>query len=191
MPAISSLRSQRLSELRPDIEKQYVAFRLRFAWFILPIESIYRIIPLEKHIPRLTFTGENVPIIDLGKILFGQTKVKTEIPQLVVNGAIVASKPSLIVVQDRNEDLVGILSNSQPALQKVAQDKLVPLPLTYSQRWKVDCISSMTLPDENFPSLFLINCDRIVSRTINHKKKPQKLSEDVSDTKSIITAVRE
>jgi len=182
MPAISSLRSQRLSELHPDIEKQYVAFRIRFAWFILPVESTYRVIPLEKHIPKLTFSGNNVPIIDLGKILFGQAKVQTEIPQLVVNGAIVVSKPALIVVKDRNEALVGILSNSQPALQKIAQDKIVPLPLTYSKRWKVDCISSMTLPYENFPSLFLIDCDRLVSSIINVKKKLQKLSQDVSDT---------
>jgi chemotaxis signal transduction protein len=176
MAAISSLRSQKLLELRPDIEKQYVAFRLRFAWFILPIESIYRVIPLEKHIPKLTFSGQKVPIIDLGKILFGQTKVQTEIPQLVVNGAIVVSKPSLIVVQDRNVNLVGILSNSQPALQKVSQDKIGSLPLTYSQRWKVDFISSMTLPYENFPSLFLIDCDRLVSSAINYKNNPQKLS---------------
>jgi chemotaxis signal transduction protein len=182
MPAISSLRSQRLSELRSDIEKQYVAFRLRLAWFILPIESIYRVIPLEKHIPKLTFSGQNVPIIDLGKILFGQTKVQVDnIPQLVVNGAIVAAKPSLIVVQAHNEDLVGILSNSQPALQKLSQDKIVPLPLTYSQRWKVDFVSSMTLPSEDLPSLFLIDSDRFVSSVVKHKKKRQQLSQDHGD----------
>ncbi|MFN7379090.1 MAG: chemotaxis protein CheW, partial [Pseudanabaena sp.] len=127
MPAISSLRSQRLSELRHDIEKQYVTFRLRLAWFIVPIESIYRVIPLEKHIPRITLAGKSVPLIDLGKILFGQTKVQVNnIPQLVVNGAIVSSKPSLIIVCNQNKDLIGILSNSQPALQRVAQDQIVP-----------------------------------------------------------------
>jgi len=77
MPAISSLRSQRLSELRHDIEKQYVTFRLRLAWFIVPIESIYRVIPLEKHIPRITLAGKSVPLIDLGKILFGQTAMES------------------------------------------------------------------------------------------------------------------
>ncbi|OYQ65680.1 hypothetical protein B9G53_06390 [Pseudanabaena sp. SR411] len=170
MPAISSLRSQRLSELRPDIGKQYVAFRLRLAWFILPIESIYRVIPLEKHIPKITFLGQNVPIIDLGKILFGQTKAKVEnVPQLVVNGAIVASKPSLIIVHRQNEDLVGILSNSQPALQKVSQDQIVSLPPTYSQRWKVDFISSMTLPSQDFPSLFVIDSDRLISTALKKK----------------------
>lgn len=170
MPAISSLRSQRLSELRPDIGKQYVAFRLRLAWFILPIESIYRVIPLEKHIPKITFLGQNVPIIDLGKILFGQTKAKGDnVPQLVVNGAIVASKPSLIIVHSQNEDLVGILSNSQPALQKVSQDQIVSLPPTYSQRWKVDFISSMTFPSQGFPSLFAIDSDRLILTALKKK----------------------
>lgn len=173
MPAISSLRSQRLSELRPNIGQQYVTFRLRIAWFILPIESIYRVIPLEKYIPKLTFLGKNVPIIDLGKILFGQTKIPANrIPQLTINGAIVSSKPSLIVVRNQNEDLVGILSNSQPALQRVSQDLIVPLPATYNQRWKVDFISSMTLPSNDLPSLFTINSDRLISSVINHQKTP-------------------
>jgi chemotaxis signal transduction protein len=164
MPAISSLRSQRLSELRPDIGQQYVAFRLRLAWFILPIESIYRVIPLEKHIPKITLVGKSVPLIDLGKILFGKTKVPvSDIPQLAVNGAIVSSKPSLIIVGNQNEDLVGILSNSQPALQRVPQDQILPLPPTYGERWKVDFISSMTLPSKEIPSLFAINSDRLIS----------------------------
>ena len=178
MPAISSLRSQRLSELRPDIGKQFVAFRLRLAWFILPIESIYRVIALEKHIPKITFLGQNVPIVDLGKILFAQTKVQAgNIPQLLVNGAIVASKPSLIVMHNQNEDLIGILSNSQPALQRVSEDQIVSLPQTYSQRWKVDFISSMTLPSQDLPSLFVIDSDRLISTMVKPKKKPELLEK--------------
>ncbi len=164
MPAISSLRSQRLSQLNPDIDQQYIAFRLRLAWFILPIDSIYRVIPLDKHIPKLTLAGQDVPVVDLGKLLFGQTKAKNNtVPQLIVNGAIVASKPSLIVVRSQTEDLVGILSNSQPALQKISQDTIVPLPLTYSQSWKVNFIKSMTIPSKEKPALFLINSDRLVA----------------------------
>jgi chemotaxis signal transduction protein len=168
MPAITSLRSQRLSDLRPDIGQQYVAFRLRVGWFILPIDSIYRVIPIEKHIPKLTLSGQNVPAIDLGRLLFGQTKVPIKnIPQLVINGAVVVSKPSLIIVRNQTENLVGILSNSQPALQRVAQDEIVTLPLTYSQRWKVDFITSMTLPSKDRPSLFSIDSDRLVATVIN------------------------
>jgi len=170
MPAISSLRSQRLSEFQPDIAQQYVAFRLRLAWFILPIDSIYRVISLEKYIPKLTFSGQNVPAIDLGRVLFGQTKVPlNSIPQLVVSGAVVVSKPSLIIVRSQTEDLIGLLSNSQPALQRVSQDEIVALPQTYSQRWKVDFISSMTLPSEERPSLFVIDSDRLVATILKKK----------------------
>ena len=164
MPAISSLRSQRLSGLKSDSEKQYVAFRLRLGWFILPIEAIYRVIPLENHIPKLTFAGQKVMIVDLGKILFGQNKSQSgKIPQLIANGAIVSSKPSLIVVSSHAGKLVGVLSNSQPALQKIAQNQLVPLPLTYTQNWKVDYINYMTLPSQDMPSLFAIDSDRLVA----------------------------
>jgi len=164
MPAISSLRSQRLLELRPDIGQQYVTFRLRIAWFILPIESIYRVITLEKHVPKVTFAGDNIPIIDLGKLLFHQTKAQSsDIQQLVINGAVVASKPSLIIARNQEEKLVGILSNSQPALQRISQDDLVSLPTTYSQRWKVDFITAMTLPIKERPSLFSIDSDRLIA----------------------------
>lgn len=164
MPAISSLRSQRLLALRPDIGQQYVTFRLRIAWFFLPIESIYRVIPLEKHVPKITFAGDNIPIIDLGKLLFNQTKVQSSDPQqLVINGAVVAPNPSLIITRNRAENLVGILSNSQPALQRISQDEIVSLPITYSQRWKVNFITAMTLPTKERPSLFAIDSDRLIA----------------------------
>lgn len=164
MAAISSLRSQRLRELSPNIAKQYVAFRLRIAWFAVPIEFIYRIIALEKQVPKITFGGNNITIIDLGKLLFGQTKGQNnDIPQLVVNGAVVASKPSLIVVRNQTDDLVGILSNSQPAMQSISLEQIVPLPATYSQKWKIDFINSMTIPSPERPSLFIINSDRLLA----------------------------
>ncbi|PZO40006.1 MAG: hypothetical protein DCF19_12505 [Pseudanabaena frigida] len=168
MPAISSLRSQRLLELRPDIGKQYVAFRLRLAWFILPVASIYRVIPIERHIPKITCSGESVPTIDLGKSLFGKTKATSDrAPQLIVNGATVAPKPSLIVVHNQNKNFVGLLSNSQPALQRVSQDEIVSLPPTYSHQWKVDFITAMTIPSKECPSLFLIDSDRFVAAILN------------------------
>lgn len=174
MPSISSLRSQRLLKPRPDIGRQYVAFRLRIAWFVLPIESIYRVIPLEKHVPKVTLAGDNIQIIDLGKILFGQMKIQNNIPALVVNGAEVISKPSLIIVCNQHEQLVGILSNSQPALQLVSQNDIVPLPTTYSQRWKVDFIDSMTLPSQERPSLFVINSDLFVSAVSKNSSLTEK-----------------
>jgi len=167
MAAISSLRSQRLRESQSDIAKQYVAFRLRIAWFALPIEFIYRIIALEKQVPKITFSGNNIPIVDLGKLLFGQNKGQSnDIQQLVVNGAVVASKPSLIVVRNQTDDLVGILSNSQPAMQSISQEQIVPLPATYSHRWKIDFINSMTIPSPERPSLFVIDSDRFVSAVL-------------------------
>jgi hypothetical protein len=137
---------------------------------MLPIASIYRVIALEKHIPQLTLSGNNVPILDLGKFLFGKVS-RANFPQLMVNGAVVASKPSLLVVRGQSQQtdldgLVGILSNSQPALQKISDDQIVPLPPTYSQQWKVDFINLMTLPSQDRPSLFVIDSDRLVSKIL-------------------------
>ncbi|MDX2254944.1 MAG: hypothetical protein NW214_05460 [Pseudanabaenaceae cyanobacterium bins.39] len=173
MPIISPLRSQRLANLRPDIGDQYVAFRLRLAWFVLPIKSIYRVIPIQKHIPKVTFSGQSIPVVDVGKLLFGQVKVNIEqIPPLVVNGATVSAKPSLLIVQGQQSSLeemevscpplVGVLSNSQPALQRLTEQQFVQVPPTYSQRWNVDFIKSMTLPSVDCPSLFAIDVDELI-----------------------------
>ena len=179
MPSISSLRSNRLSQLRPDAAKHYVAFRLRIAWFILPIASIYRLMPLEENIPELTALGKKVPLIDLGRVLFGQTQVnKDDIPQLSVGGAIVSSKPSIIIVRNQAEDLVGLLCNSQPAMQLVNSDEIVALPRTYSQRWKIDFIPSMTLPLLDRPSLFLIDSDRLINAIQKKQAAPIKREGD-------------
>ena len=78
-------------------------------------------------------------------------------------------------MHSQNEALIGILSNSQPALQRVSQAQIVSLPQTYSQRWKVDFISSMTLPSEDLPSLFVIDSDRLISNMVKTKKKPELL----------------
>jgi len=169
MPSITSLRSNRLAQLRPDTGKQYVTFRLRIAWFIVPIASIYRLMPIEENVPKFTDLGQNVPLIDLGRVLFGQTKIKkNDIPQLSVGGAIVSSKPSLIIIRNQSENLVGLLCNSQPAMQLITGNEIVSLPQTYSQRWKVDFITSMTLPLSDRPSLFLIDSDRLID-TIQKK----------------------
>jgi hypothetical protein len=52
---------------------------------------------------------------------------------------------------------------------QVTEDEIVALPKTYSQRWKVDFISSMTLPLSDRPSLFLIDSDRLID-TIQKKQ---------------------
>jgi chemotaxis signal transduction protein len=176
MPITSSLRSQRLASLRPDIGDQYVAFRLRLAWFVLPIKSIYRVIPIQRHIPKLTFAGQGVPVVDVGKLLFGQIRINIDqVPQLVVNGAAVSAKPSLVVVRGHDlsdmsggaeERLLGVLSNSQPALQRLMPSQLVKVPPTYSQTWKVNFIESMTLPSINCPPLFVLNVERLMQSAI-------------------------
>jgi chemotaxis signal transduction protein len=170
MAALSSLRSQRISNQRAEIEQQYVAFRLRLGWFILPVAAIFRVLPVEKQLPTITLSGAKVPLIDLGRSLFGKNTSQTA-PVLLVGGSPVANKPSLLIVRsqvDTKEAYVGLLCNSQPALQRIAPSEIVPLPPTYAKQWKVDFVTSMTLPIASRPSLFAIDPDLFVS-TIHAK----------------------
>jgi hypothetical protein len=63
-------------------------------------------------------------------------------------------------------------------MQLVASDEIVALPRTYSQRWKVDFIPSMTLPLVDRPSLFLIDSDRLINAIQKKQSAPIKREGD-------------
>ncbi len=159
--ALSSLRSRRFSTQSAEVLEQYIAFRLRSAWFVLPINTIYRVLPLaDKKVPKVEFAGKSIPLIDLGKLLFGKDAIKPAAP-LILNGSPVANQPSLIIISDRNGIMLSIPSNSQPALLRLSQSQFSPLSPTLAQRWQVDFIPKMTQPTDERPALFAIDPDRL------------------------------
>jgi len=164
--ALSSLRSRRFSGQSVEILEKYVAFRLRAAWFVLPITAIYRVLPLaDKKVPKVEFMGKSVLLIDVGKLLFGKDPIKPAAP-LILNGSPVANQPSLIIISDRNGIMISIPSNSQPALLRLSQSQFLPLPPTLAHRWQVDFISGMTKPIEERPDLFAIDPNQLKAISI-------------------------
>jgi chemotaxis signal transduction protein len=161
MPAISALSSFRKSSSdRREVAPQLVAFRLRFAWFVLPVTSLYRVLPLEKMLPTLTHGGQPVPMIDVAQSLFGNTSKK--VPLLYIGGSPVPAKPCLLIVQNAIAQLVALRSDSQPALLRIAPDLFLPLPTNAPARWRT-CISGMTKPLDDNPSLFAIDPELLIT----------------------------
>ncbi|MEE3717234.1 hypothetical protein V2H45_10790 [Tumidithrix elongata RA019] len=163
MASLSSLRSRRASDRQAQVSQQYVAFRLRAAWFVLPVTAIYRVLPLEnKILPKVTFEGKSIPIVDAGRLLFGKEPVKPAAP-LVLGGSAVAEQPSLFVIQSGDGVMASLPSNSQPGLLRLSQDKLMTLPPQLAQRWQVDFMAGMIQPTAERPALFAIDPDRFVA----------------------------
>jgi chemotaxis signal transduction protein len=161
LSSLSSLRSRRIVDKQVQTSQQFIAFRLRAAWFVLPVTALYRVIQLESNtLPKVTLAGESVPIIDLGKLLFGKYAVKPA-PPLIIEGSQVAAQPCLIIVQNSDGKLVSIPSNSQPALIRLSSDQFVSLSET--QQWNLDIIDNRIEESSDRPSLFAINPNRLVA----------------------------
>lgn len=159
MAILSTVRSRR-SQPQAAPTQQYVVFRLQAAWFILPVTSVYRVLPLPADpMPQLTFGGQPLPVLDLRPLLFPEPA--GEIIPLEVGGAAVADLPALMVVSSRNHTLVALPTDSQPALLRLTPAELVPIPPTYPQQWQVDFLTRMTLPSPTRPALFEIDADRL------------------------------
>jgi len=167
MAALSSLRSRRFSEQQAETLRQYVAFRLRAAWFVLPLTTIDRVLPLEsKAIPQITFEGKSIRSINLGRLLFGKDPVKPATP-LILGGSPVSSQPSLLIIRDLNGAMASLPCNSQPALLRLAPTKFIALPPTLAQRWHsgslTGLVTGMAPSTSERPALFEIDPDRFVS----------------------------
>jgi hypothetical protein len=170
MSLTSSLRDRRLANRQIELKQQFVIFWIRHAWFAIPIASMHRAIPLETDIPIITQAGIEVPIVDIGEIIFAnQQTILDNIlksKNLQFGSAEVSAQRSLILVQILipSKSLVGIVIDSQPVLQRILDSEFIPLPDNYRTDFNSELINSMTPPsfeDATRPEIFLLNPDAI------------------------------
>jgi hypothetical protein len=178
MSLTSSLRDRRLANRQIELKQQFVIFWIRQAWFAIPIAAMYRVIPLEADIPLITQAGIEVPIFDIGEVIFSnQQPILDNMPKsknLQFGGVEVLAQRSLILVQrsgqvldqvlERSKTLIGILSDSQPVLQRILDSEFMPLPNNYRADFNSELINSMTpisWEDATRPEIFLLNPDSI------------------------------
>jgi chemotaxis signal transduction protein len=165
LSSLSSLRSRRMVDKQVQATQQFIAFRLRAAWFVLPVTALYRVIQLESNtLPKVTLAGALIQIVDLGKLLFGKDAIKPA-PPLIIEGSQVADRPCLILVQNSEGKLVSLPSNSQPVLIRLSADQFSPLP--ESQQWNLDIIENMIEESPDRPALFEIKPNRLVAIALN------------------------
>ena len=144
---------------------------------------MHRAISLEADIPMITQAGIEVPIVDVGKIIFSDRqpildniqsgKLKSgdlQFGNLQFGSVEVSAQRSLILVQVsmQSKSLVGIAIDSQPVSQRILDSEFVPVPDNYRTQFDSELIKSMTptswqyiTQDTLRPEIFLLNPDLI------------------------------
>lgn len=187
MALTSSIRDRRIANRQIELKQQFVIFWIRQAWFAISIASMHRAILLETDIPVITQAGIEVPIIDIGEVIFSNQQPRLDntlkSKNLQFGSVEVSAQRSLILVQvsgqvleqvldhllDRGKSLVGILIDSQPVLHRILDSEFIPLPNNYRTDFNSELINSMiptSLEDANRPEIFLLNPDAIAQPKI-------------------------
>jgi len=183
MTSTSSLRDRRLANRQIELKQQFVVFWMRQAWFAIPIASMHRAIPIETDIPIITQAGIEVPIIDLGEIIFSEQQpilsntlesrlevASLQFASLQFGNAEVSAQKSLILVKAliQTKSIVGILIDSQPVLQRILDSEFIPIPDNYRTDFDSQLLKSMipsssqnATQDTSRPEIFLLNPDLI------------------------------
>lgn len=169
MPLTSSLRDRRLTNRQIEPKQQYVIFWIRQAWFAIPIDVMYRAIPIEIDVPIITHGGIEIPIMDISDRLFPNHKL---IPNRILKfgNTEVSTQRSLILVQ--SNFLVGILIDSQPILHKMLASEFIPISENYERDYEISANSELIkfmaptattdkapIDGANHSEIFLLNID--------------------------------
>lgn len=170
--------------------RQIIIFQIQKEWFALPIECVYRVIPLGSvyGVPQgqglsLTrYENQDVPVIDIEHRVFGypdpaiaaeqkanpSSELEPYVPFSIASQdedsqqSQPANQRYLLITQASQGDLMGIPLASQPSLRRVSESAFTPPPASYLAKGTIRCVSALVMLDDNHPSLFLLNLNQVV-----------------------------
>ena len=170
MTLISSFRSRRLTKYKPKSTQKLIAFRLRQEWFALPIQALVKVIILDKiygdpqqtGLSLTTYQNQEILVVDVGYHIFSEPQ-RQELMQLNQT-----TEPQyLAIVQNSQQEIVGLPIDSPPVIHQVSESAFKPLPQTYLALGKIKAISSKMVEIENKPSLFLLDPEKLLQNWLN------------------------
>jgi chemotaxis signal transduction protein len=172
----SLVRSRHTAGRNTEKTKQFISFRLRQEWFVLPIDSVQRVIQMGKvygdpqgtGVSLTNFQGQEIIVVDVAHLIFGETSslVQEQKQSLSTNEK---NQPRiLLIIQSDKGEIVGLPVDSTPIMRRVPDSAFTPIPETYIAQGNVRCISSTMIQLSDQPPLFLLDPNQLV--------EPQKLS---------------
>lgn len=168
MAILSPSKSRRLRAQKSKIIEQFIVFPIHREWFALPIFSVKKVVPRsETHgdyynsgAGLTVYEGKELLVLDIGHQVFGNLPkgdvAKTEATQQ-------SPEPGyLLIIRNRQEDLVGLPVASAPTVRRFPKSEIVPLPANYANRVNIQCVSGLIVQSDNQPILFLLNSDHFL-----------------------------
>lgn len=156
------MRSRRFATHQTEITHNLITFRLRQEWFALPIQAVQKVIPMGKVYgdPKRTgisltlYQNQELLVVDVSHRIFGETPISD-----AKNLFYPSHERYLLIIENANEELVGLPIDSSPAIRRVPESAFTPLPKAYLATGNIQCISSQMVQIPDQPPLFLLNAE--------------------------------
>jgi chemotaxis signal transduction protein len=156
--------SQRIANRRAEPLQKLIVFQIRQETFALPIQFAQKVVPLglvygvtPNGVGLTRYGDREIPAIDLE-------------PRVFAAGSEMAGEISpgesrhLLVVEDAQGELLGIVLEAPPMLRRVPKSAFAPVPAVYLAEGQIRCISAIIAAGENEPPIFLLNLDQALER---------------------------
>ena len=169
MAILSPLKSRRLRNHKSETTQQVIIFQIQREWFALPIFAVKQVVLRsdthgDYHAAGAGLTvyeGKELLVLDIKRQVFGhrpdlENSSEQPSPQSE------AAPGYLLIIRNRQEELVGLPIEQPPTVRRVAQSAIVPLPSNYAARVNIQCVSGLIVQSEEHPILFLLNPDQLL-----------------------------
>ncbi|MDJ0600344.1 MAG: chemotaxis protein CheW [Crocosphaera sp.] len=167
MTLYSSRHSRRLAEKTKEKTQQIITFLLGEEWFALPIDRIQKVVPLgkvygdpqRKGISLTHYKGQELLVIDVARCIFGLETLPCQQNTYQTR--------FLLIINNENEQLVGLPIDSTPSISRVSESGFLPLPDIYLTQGNIHCISSTLIQVNEQNSFFVLDVNKLTS--VNNK----------------------
>ncbi|MEM9804241.1 MAG: chemotaxis protein CheW [Cyanobacteria bacterium P01_D01_bin.56] len=171
MAILSPSKSRRLRAQKSKTIEQFIVFPIQREWFALPIFSVKKVVPRsETHgdyhnsgAGLTVYEGKELLVLDIGHQVFGNTQTIDVAKTDTVESSQQPPEPGyLLIIRNRQEDLVGLPIASAPTVRRFPKSEIVPLPANYANRVNIQYVSGLIVQSDHQPILFLLNSDHFL-----------------------------
>jgi chemotaxis signal transduction protein len=169
-----ALRPQRPKTGQSEVTQQLIVFPLGQERFALPIQAVYRVIMIDNlygggagHTSLTLYQDQELPVIDIKHRIFSANIPYPLSPETKTNSAIQLASQSLLnrpllIVQNLQNELVGLAIDAQPFLRRVSESAFMPLSSTYLQAGNIKCVSNVVTLAPGEAPVFLLNLHQLL-----------------------------
>ncbi|MGF1525127.1 MAG: hypothetical protein ACFBSF_22605 [Leptolyngbyaceae cyanobacterium] len=189
MAILSPLKSRRLRSHKGEATQQVIVFQIQQDWFALPIFAVKKVVPRNETqgdyhgtgAGLTVYEGKELLVLDIQQQIFGNQRDRSLAPNSTAAAETPTTSPALstaqqatsadaeaksaakylLIIRDRQGDIIGLPTQSAPTVRRVAQSAMVALPSSYAAKINVQCVTGLIVQSDDQPLLFFLNPDQL------------------------------